>query len=113
MAVATVVVSPSIIPGVVFFKYTCASSLTATPINVGFTPKAVLLWNVTDQDVVTVWSSAMADATAITITTASAAVATNGITPITQADGTNLGFQVGTDASVQEASKVFEGVAIR
>jgi hypothetical protein len=112
-AVATVVISPSVIPGVVFFKYTCDASPLATPINIGFVPSVVVVWNVTDKDVVTLWSASMADATAITITTASAAVSTNGVTPNAQTGGTNMGFTVGTDASVQEASKVFEGFAIR
>ena len=112
-AVATVVISPSFIPGVVFFKYTCDASPLATPINVGFVPSTVIVWNVTDKDTVTLWSSSMADATGITITTAAAAVSANGVTPNAQTGGTNLGFTVGTDVSVQEASKVWEGVAIR
>jgi hypothetical protein len=108
MAVATVVIRPGL-PGDSFVsgKYTCAGSLTATPINIGFVPSAVEVWNITDGDTFTFWSQDMADATAMTITTAVAAVATNGITPIAQTDGTNHGFQVGTDVSVQEASKVF------
>lgn len=113
MAVATVVISPSFVPFLVKFKYTCDASPTATPINIGFVPSCVVLWNVTDKDVVTIWSEGMADATAITITTASAAVAANGVTPNAQTGGTNLGFTVGTDVSVQEASKVFEGYALR
>lgn len=113
MAVATVVISPSFMPGLVKFKYTCDSSITATPINIGFVPSCVVVWNVTDKDVVTIWSEGMADATAITWGTAAAAVASGGITPLPQSGGTNHGFQVGTDASVQENSKVFEGYAIR
>jgi hypothetical protein len=112
MAVATVVLSPTIFPGLVKFKYTCDGSPTATPINVGFVPSLVVLWNVTDKDTVTIWSEGMADATASTITTAVAAVASGGITPLPQTGGTNHGFQVGTDVSVQEASKVFEGYAM-
>lgn len=112
-AVATVVLSPGPFPGVIKFKYTCDASPLATPINIGFVPSCVVLWNVTDKDVVTIWSEGMADATAITWGTAAAAVATNGITPNAQTGGTNHGFTVGTDASVQEASKVFEGYAIR
>jgi hypothetical protein len=113
MAVATVTLRSSIAPGIVHGKYVCDSSPTATPINIGFVPSIVYVWNVTDKDVVSVWSQDMADATAITITTAAAAVAANGITPIAQTDGTNHGFQVGTDASVQEASKTFGFMAIR
>jgi hypothetical protein len=112
-AVATVVIAPTFAPFIVKFKYTCDASPLATPINIGFVPSAVILWNVTDKDVVTIWSEGMADATAITWGTAAVAVASNGITPNAQTGGTNLGFTVGTDNSVQEASKVFEGYAIR
>lgn len=113
MAVATVTISPSTLPGVVYFKYVCDSSVTATPINIGFVPKVVVVWNVTDQNTVTVWSSAMANATGITWGTAAVAVSSGGITPIAQTDGTNHGFQVGTDSSVQVNSKTFEGFACR
>lgn len=108
MAVATVTIRPSI-AGAAFVsgKYVCDSSLTLTPINVGFVPSFVEVWNVTDKDVYSFWSEDMADATAITITTATAAVAANGITPIAHTDGTNHGFSVGTDAAVQEASKTY------
>ena len=112
-AAPTVVVKPTSWPGVVKFKYTCDATPAAGPVNCGFVPGLVVLWNVTDKDVVTVWSEGMADATAITWGTAAAAVSSGGITPIAQTDGTNHGFQVGTDTSVQEASKVFEGYAIR
>ncbi len=113
MAVATVTIRPSVSPGVVHGKYVCDSSPTATPINIGFVPSIVHVWNITDKDVFTMWSQDMADATAMTVTTAAAAVAANGITPIAHTDGTNHGFQVGTDASVQEASKTFGFVAFR
>jgi hypothetical protein len=76
-------------------------------------PSIVEVWNVTDKDVYTIWSKDMADATAMTITAAAAAVAANGITPVAHTDGTNLGFSVGTDASVQEASKTFAFRATR
>ena len=112
MAVAVVVLAPSFMPGVVKFKYTCDAAITATPINIGFVPSVVLVWNVTDKDVVTVWSEGMADGTAITWGTAAVAVASGGITPNPQTGGTNHGFTVGTDASVQETSKVFEGYAL-
>lgn len=97
--------------GCVKFKYTCDASPSATNLNLGFVPSFVLLWNVTDKDVLTFWSEGMADATASTITTATAAVSSGGITPVAQTDGTNHGILIGTDASVQEASKVFEGFA--
>ena len=97
MAVATVVLSPTPFVGVVKFKYTCDASPSATNINLGFVPSLVVGWNVT----------------AMNITTAAAAIASGRITPVAQTDCTNHGFQLGTDASVQEASKVFEGYAIR
>lgn len=114
MAVATVTIRPSV-AGAAFVtgKYVCDSSPSLTYINVGFVPSLVRVWNITDKDVETFWSQDMADATAITITTAAAAVAANGITPVAQTDGTNHGFSVGTDASVQEASKTFGFIAYR
>lgn len=114
MAVATVTLRPSI-AGAAFVtgKYVCDSSPTLTPINVGFVPSLVQVWNVTDKDVYSFWSEDMANATAITITTAATAVAANAITPIAHTDGTNHGFSVGTDASVQEASKTFGFIAYR
>jgi hypothetical protein len=84
-----------------------------TYINIGFVPSAVEIWNITDKDVVTIWSQDMADGTAITWGTAAVAVASGAVTPIAQTDGTNHGFSVGTDASVQEASKVFAFRAYR
>lgn len=113
MAVATTVVYPSPWPGVVFFKYTCDASPSATSLNLGFVPKFAMGWNVTDKDQFWIWSSSMAAGTAMTTTTAAAAVASNGITAIQQTDGTNHGITLGTDAAIQEASKVFEGFAIR
>lgn len=113
MAVATVTIYPAVSPGHVCFKYVCDGTPTATPINIGFVPRFVQVWNVSDKDTVTIWSAAMADATGITTTTAAAAVSSGGITPIAHTDGTNHGFQVGTDASVQEASDTWEGFALR
>jgi len=107
MAVATVTIRPNISPAFVSGKYVCDASPSLTYINVGFVPSHVDVWNITDGDVYTIWSQDMADGKAITITTAAAAVASGGITPVVQTDGTNHGFSVGTDASVQEASKTF------
>ena len=113
MAVATVTIRPSVSPGLVTGKYVCDSSLTLTPINIGFVPSIVEVWNVTDKDVVTIWSEDMADGTAISWGTAATAVSSGGISKITHADGTNHGFSVGTDASVQEASKTYGFRAFR
>ena len=89
---------------------TKAGSYTGTgaaqTITLGFEPKAVIVMNTTDGDAVTLHFDGMTDATAITITTAAAAVASGGITL------TSRGFTVGTDASVSESAKVFAYLAI-
>ena len=107
MAVATVTIRKSITPGFVTGKYVCDASPSATYIDCGFVPSIVEVWNVTDKDQYAIWSQDMADATCMKVDTAAAAVASNGITPVAHTDGTHMGFQVGTDASVQEASKTF------
>lgn len=107
MAVAVVTIRPSIAEGIVTGKYVCDASPTTTNIDCGFLPSYVEVWNVTDKTVWTCWSQDMANDTALTINTAAAAVASGGITPVDQTDGTHLGFKVGTDASVQVASKTF------
>ena len=114
MAVATVTIRPSL-PFAAFVegKYVCDASPSLTYINCGFVPSRVEVINVTDKDVLTIWTSDMANGTAMTITTAAAAVASGGITPVDGTDGTNHGFSVGTDASVQEASKTFTFRAFR
>lgn len=114
MAVATVTIRPSI-AGASFVtgKYVCDSSPSLTNINVGFVPSLVQVWNVTDRDVVTVWSEDMSDGQAITWGAAATAVASGAISKVQQTDGTNHGFSVGTDASVQEASKTFGFIAYR
>lgn len=114
MAVGVVTLRPGI-PGSAFVtgKYVCDASISLTYINIGFVPSMVQVWNVTDKDVVTIWSSDMADGTAITWGTAAVAVASGAITPVAQTDGTNHGFSVGTDASVQENSKTFGFIAYR
>jgi hypothetical protein len=111
MAVATVTIRPSINPGVVEGKYVCDSSPSTTNINVGFVPSMVQVFNATDADVGLTWTSDMANGTGIT--DAGAAVASGGITPVAQTDGTNHGFTVGTDASCQEASKTYTFRAYR
>lgn len=113
MAVATVTIRTSISPGFASGKYVCDSSPTLTPINIGFVPSIVEVWNITDKDVVTIWSEDMADGTAISWGTAAAAISSGAISKVAQTDGTNHGFSVGTDASVQEASKTFGFRAFR
>jgi hypothetical protein len=89
----------------------CDSSPSTTNINVGFVPSMVQVFNATDADVGLTWTSDMANGTGIT--DAGAAVASGGITPVAQTDGTNHGFTVGTDASCQEASKTYTFRAYR
>lgn len=112
-AAATVTLRPQLSRAFVTGKYVCDATPAATNVNVGFVPSIVWVWNVTDKDVVTMWSSDMADGTAISWGTAAAAIASGGITPVAHTDGTNMGFSVGTDASVQEASKTFGFIAYR
>jgi hypothetical protein len=120
MAVATVVITATSVPGHIKGKWTCDATPSATTIRCGFVPSVIMWWNVTDKDQVGIRSTGMADATAMTVTTAAAAVAANGITPVTGGAATATpstfsvpGFTIGTDASVQEASKVFEFIAFR
>lgn len=111
MAVATVTIRPSNTSAFVEGKYVCDSSPSETYINVGFVPTRVEVINATDKDVSLVWTSDMSDGHGIT--DAGAAVTSGGITPVAQTDGTNHGFKVGTDASVQEASKTYTFRAYR
>jgi len=111
MAVAVVTIRPGINSAFVEGKYVCDASPSNTNINVGFVPSRVEVINATDRDVSLVWTSDMADGTGIT--DAGAAVASGGITPVAQTDGTNHGFLVGTDASVQEANKTYTFRAYR
>ena len=111
MAVATVTIRPGINSAFVEGKYVCDGTPSATNINVGFVPSRVVVTNATDADVSLTWTKDMADGYGIT--DAGAAVTSGGITPVAQTDGTNHGFQVGTDASVQEASKTYTFIAYR
>lgn len=86
-------------------------SPAATNVNLGFVPTYFKIWNSSDQDTSLEWTADMANATGVT--DAGVQVATNGITPVAQTDGTNHGVLVGTDASCQEASKTFSFVAYR
>lgn len=112
MAVATVTIRPSI-AGAAFVtgKYVCDASPSATYINIGFVPSMVQVINATDKDVGLTWTADMTDAHGMT--DAGSAVTSGGITPVAHTDGTNHGFMVGTDASVQEASKTYSFIAYR
>lgn len=110
MAVATVTYSPGInASNVVRGKYVCDGTPSATKIYCGFVPSKVIVTSATDMDVSLTWTSDMAAASGIT--DAGAAVSSGGITSVD--DGTGMGFQVGTDASCQEASKTYSWEAYR
>lgn len=111
MAVATVTLYPSPIQGFVTGKYVCDASPTATNINIGFVPRVVVVVNATDADQRSIWTAEMTDG--YCLTGAATAVTSGGITPVAHTDGTNHGFQVGTNAAVQEASKTFTFWAMR
>jgi hypothetical protein len=111
MAVATVTLRPSISSAFVEGKYVCDATPSNTNINVGFVPSRVQVINATDADVSLIWTSDMPNGYGIT--DAGAAVTSGGITPVAQTDGTNHGFLIGTDASVQEASKTYSFIAWR
>lgn len=111
MAVATVTIRPGINSAFVEGKYVCDGTPSNTNINVGFVPSRVVVINATDGDVSCTWTTDMAAGTGIT--DAGANVASGGITPVAQTDGTNHGFLIGTDASVQEASDTYTFIAYR
>lgn len=111
MAVATVTIRPSISSAFVEGKYVCDASPSDTNINVGFVPSRVELVGATDRDVSLVWTSDMADGGGLTA--AGGAVASGGVTPVGQNDGTNHGFLIGTNASAQEANKTYTFRAYR
>lgn len=111
MAAGTVTIRASLPGGAVTGKIVHSASPSATNVNIGFVPSYFKIWNATDLDTSLEWTSDMADGTGIT--DAGVAVASNGITPVAQTDGTNHGVLVGTDASCQEASKTFGFVAFR
>jgi hypothetical protein len=92
----------------VFGKYTCDASPSATTVTLGFRPKAMLGWNATDGHSWWLWSTTFGDAKALTnIEGVQALLATTGITP------TDTGFTLGVGTGVQTASKVYEFLAFR
>lgn len=111
MAIATVTYRPGIAVAFVEGKYVCDSSPSNTNVNCGFVPSRVEVINATDADVGLTWTSDMANGTGIT--DAGVAVSSGGITPVAQTDGTNHGFLVGTDASIQENAKTYSWIAYR
>jgi hypothetical protein len=123
MAAATVVLKDHVVgQGPTKGTYTCDATPSATYVPLGFTPSVVFYHSVTSSSPWGIWSEGMADGTALAMTTAAAAVATLGITPIkgetgeiSSGDNTNArptrGFIVGTN--VQTASEVFEFIAFR
>lgn len=112
MAAAVVTYRPGL--GMTAFsegRYVTDGSPVATNINCGFVPSRVEIVNASDLDASAVWTSDMANGTAIDDT--GAAIASNGITPVAQTDGVNHGFLVGTSTVINEASKTFTWRAYR
>ena len=105
MGLATVTINVGLPGGPVSGKYVCASTVSLSNVNVGFVPRYIKVWNATDHDIGATWTADMAAGVAESDTPA--AVASGGITSVAQTDGTNFGFSVGTDNSVQEAQKTF------
>jgi len=91
------------IGGIVAGTYTGTGA--AQTVTLGFKPKAVFMYNQTDGDFFGGHIEGMTDATAFAITTATAAVASQGITL------TSRGFTLGTDAGANENAKVYLYVA--
>lgn len=91
--------------------FECASGTytgtgAAQTVTLGFKPKLLWIYNVTDGDQVGFMSDSMADDTFCSIVGAVALIAANGVTL------SATGFSVGTDASVSENAKVFHYVAL-
>jgi len=78
----------------------------AQSVSLGFKPKLVLMFNVTDGDCICGMIDSMADATGFSIVLAVAAIAAQGITLSAS------GFSLGTDALVNENAKVYSYVAV-
>jgi hypothetical protein len=111
MGAATVTIRAGLPGGPVTGKYVCASTVSLSYVDIGFVPSMVFVVNATDQDAGNWYNSDGAAATGMT--DAGAAIASGGITPVAQTDGTHHGFSIGTDASVQEAQKTFHFTAWR
>jgi hypothetical protein len=86
---------------------------TGSAINVelGFAPDFVMVWNITDGDVIGLWTSDMTDDTAIDIAAAVAGNAAGGISAYAGASAsTGAGFTAGADYS--ESAKVMGYIAL-
>lgn len=116
MAVAVVTINPTIgRAAYVTGKYVCDAAPSATNINIGFVPSRVEVANITDSTTFSFYTSDMAAGTGVKVVAAAGpvAIASGGITAVTQTDGTNHGFSIGTDAGVQIANKTFSFIAFR
>lgn len=78
----------------------------AQTITLGYRPKAVLVFNVTDGDTLGGVIDVMDDGTGFSVVLAAAAISSQGFTL------TSRGFSLGTSAVVNESAKVFAYVAI-
>lgn len=92
-------------------KYAVHATPAATNIYCGFVPSRVEIVNATDEDAGAVWTADMADGTAMDED--GTAIASNGITPIAHTNSAGMGFTVGTDSNVLEASKTYTWRAYR
>lgn len=77
----------------------------AQSVTVGFRPKFVFAFNQTDGDLIWGFFDGMTAATAFTVVAATAVVASQGCTLTSQ------GFDLGTDATINENAKVYRYVA--
>lgn len=86
---------------------------TGAAINValGFQPDYVEVANITDGDTIDKWYRGMTDGTSITISTAAATRASNGITPYAGSTSASAGFTIGS--GISESGKTLVYLAIR
>lgn len=78
----------------------------AQTVTLGFKPKVLFLINITDGDVLSVFTDTMTAGTNISVDTEVALESSNGVTL------TAAGFSLGTGTTVNENAKVFHYVAI-
>lgn len=90
-------------------KYTVHATPAATNVYCGFVPSKVIITNATDGDAGGSWTTEFAAGTGMDED--GTAIASNGVT--TLEDSTGMGFTVGTDANLLEASKVYTFEAFR
>ena len=90
-------------------QYTVHATPAATNVYCGFIPSKIEVVNATDEDAGGSWVTGMAAGTGMDED--GTAIASNGFT--TLSDSTGMGFTVGTDTNLLEASKVYNFRAYR